>query len=271
MTNENIIRKVRLARLKSFLLSLLAVVIFAFSIYYSVFRADEKDILTIVLSVIFFAIGLIFLIKNILLLIVPMNEKIFRRAGSVEDAAALVYGHSYADVEYTDRYVTITPFAISFNRNSLHIVDVYDILAVFKERRSIDSVFETDCLIIIDAWGEQHAVQYRRRQQKDVDKAIEALKKVCDPKLTKFGRTMEAVEWVSQNQQVLPKYDTKTKSFVSAYSANQEPLGDQATETSSKKNAVSSAKNNSSKKANSSSSTRTSKKPQDKKSTSKKK
>lgn len=187
--------------------------------------------------------------------ITPLREKAFRRYGSVENYVELVSSHENAEVIYTDRYITVTPFAISIHKRPLDTLDVYDILAIYKAKRSTETIVETESLVIVDAWGEQNVVQYRRRDRKRLDVAIAALREVCDDKLTKFGETVESIEWIGENFMPLPKYDRKTKS-IQAVVFDDEAEGEPKKKTPAKKKSTAQKKTNasaSSKKSKSSS------------------
>jgi len=211
MTTKKILTIARFNRLKNVLFFLLCAALFSFSFIYSLL--NEQDLLTIIVAAILAVASIIAVIWHLAFVFVPLRERAFRRYGSAENYADLVTSHENAEVVYTDRYVTITPFAISIHKKPLETLDVYDILAVYKAKRSTETILETESLILVDAWGEQNVIPYRRRDRKRLNSAISALNEVCDEKLTKFGETVEALEWIAQNCAPLPKYDRKTKSI----------------------------------------------------------
>ncbi len=214
MTEEKIIRIVRLKRIRSALSFLAISIIFGLAVVISVIH-NSADALSIaigfVVSILSFA-GAIWQIRYI---ISPLRESLFLRSGSAKKAAKLLQSHEDSEKCYEDRYLSISPYAIQSRKDIRQTIDLYDILVAYKDQRSVNTMIATDCVVVIDAWGNQTIFQYRRRDAKKVDKVLDVLKQYCDPELTKFGYTIQAIDWLEQNRMPMPKYNPATKKIES--------------------------------------------------------
>ena len=215
MTEEKLIRVVRLKRIRNAITFF--VLLFAFSFATAIMLLNGSvDVLAVTVGSIVSLCALIAMIWQLSFVFVPLRETLFRRFGSVEKAAEILRKHEECEKVYEDRYITISPFCIQSKKDIRQTLDIFDILVVYKDQRSVNTMLMTDSIVLVDVWGEQTVFQYRRRDHAKVDKAIEALKQNCDPELTKFGFTVQAIDWINQNQIPLPKYDPKRKVIESS-------------------------------------------------------
>ena len=247
MTEEKLIRIVRLKRIRNALTFLVLAFAFGFSTAITIING-EIDIVAIVIGSIVFLCSVAALVWQIRFVITPQRETLYRRFGSIEKAAEILGKHEECEKVYEDRYITISPFCIQSKKDIRQTLDLFDILAVYKDQRSTNTMLTTDSIVLVDAWGEQTVFQYRRRDHAKVDDAINALKRNCDPELTKFGFTVQAMDWINQNQAPLPKYDPKKKMIEPSVFEQAEKKASKPKESTAKKTQKSNQKDDSKKK-----------------------
>ena len=245
MTEEKLIRTVRLKRIRNALTFLVLAFAFGFSTVITITNG-EIDAIVIAVGVIVFLCSVAALFWQLSFVVVPQREALFRRFGSVEKAAEILGKHAECEKVYEDRYITISPFCIQSKKDIRQTLDLFDILVVYKDQRSVNTMLATDSIVIVDAWGEQTVFQYRRRDHAKIEKALEALKQNCDPELTKFGFTVQAIDWINQNQVPLPKYDPKKKAIESGTQEEEPKKATKAKPTTTKKKSNGASKKKSS-------------------------